>query len=60
MRPSNLAKINRYAYYQDYIYPLLELTWQIQNQTREKPSAKLQNEWIEEYFNSSPERLFIS
>ena len=50
MRPSDLAKINSYAYYQDYVYPLLELAWQIQNQTHEIPSAELQNEWIEEYF----------
>ena len=50
MKPSNLAKINRYAYYQDYVYPLLELAWQIQNQTRRRPPTELQNEWIEEYF----------
>ena len=50
MKPSNLAKINRYAYYQDYIYPLLELAWQIQNQTRRRPPTELQNEWIEEDF----------
>jgi len=52
MKPSDLARVNPFAYYRDCIYPLQEMAWQLRNQTHEKPSADVQYEMMEEYFES--------